>query len=409
MRTPRLSIRPQRRRLLATTGAATVVVAMALGAPAVGAATHTGPSHQTTYVSATLPVTGASKGARQRTLAAVRPAGLTPAKADLTPAGKPLDTWTTEATLPSAVVHDVTFPSAKVGYAAAELGQVWKTTDGGSTWTRVLNRGFPYYYYGVDAVTKNDIVVSGFNDQTGAGILTWSHDGGQTWQPDQILSANAWVGRVRYVSDYALAMNGLGSSGSAPNAAWYEVGGADWTQVTPDPNGGWFGYEFALLPRQVAYASGITFCGTEDVGATWSCRASIDSVFDGATAWIGKKYGWVGGGEISPDVAGWLHRTTDGGATWSGRVLQTAWPIRQIQMLSQKVGWATGGNIYSAVGGIEATADGGRTWSSDLSTDTEIDACASHPIHGGAQTRVWCIGYDSNFNSTVYDTVVPTP
>jgi hypothetical protein len=207
-------------------------------------------------------------------------------------------------------------------------------------------------------------------------------------------------------------MNGLGASGSDPNDAWFRSR-QQWHQVVVDPNGGWFGSEFSLDgagPGQAA-ASGITYCQSADTGRQWACRGSIDSVFDGATEFNGSA-GWVGGGEISPDVAGWLHRTRDGGQTWSGRVLTTAWPIRQIESLGPRLVWAAGGNIYSGAGGIDVSTDGGRTWTQDLDTGTEVGACSHHAIGTGAKTRVWCVGdaYDgSQFSSVVYATTVATP
>jgi photosystem II stability/assembly factor-like uncharacterized protein len=181
--------------------------------------------------------------------------------------------------------------------------------------------------------------------------------------------------------------------------------------VTPDPNGGWFGYQFTLLKDQTAYASGINYCTSANIGATWTCGPPADSVYDGPTEFVSDKIGWTGGGEISPNVEGWLHRTTDGGASWSGRVLGTAWPIREIEFLNRKVGWATGGNIYSTVGGIYYSADGGKTWSQDLTTEDEIGSCAYQNIANG-QTQIWCIGdaYNGNsFSSNVYSTTVTTP
>jgi photosystem II stability/assembly factor-like uncharacterized protein len=367
------------------------------------------PASMVRQVSARMPIQGPS-----RALAALRPQAGVPRGSDLTPAGEPVNTWKPLFTMPGAVVHDVDFPTAKIGYAAAELGQLWKTTDGGKSWTKILNRGFPYYYYGVEALNRKTLVISGFNNQTSEGIISWSDDGGATWSADQVLSPNAWIGRIRIPGtiEDALAMNGGGASGTDPNVAWYTTQPNVWHQVVPDPNGGWFGNQFTLLRDEHAYASGITYCESSDIGADWTCRPSIDEVFDGPTAFLDQTHGWVGGGEISPEVAGWLHRTTDGGSTWSGRVLETPWPVRQIQFLSPKVGWATGGNVFSGVGGIYFTSDGGKTWAQDIDTGDEVGACASHPTGSGNRTLVWCIGAafnGSQFTSTAYRTTVPTP
>jgi photosystem II stability/assembly factor-like uncharacterized protein len=68
-----------------------------------------------------------------------------------------------------------------------------------------------------------------------------------------------------------------------------------------------------------------------------------------------------GGGEISPKVGGWVHRTADGGKTWSGRTLDDPWPIREIRLVTPNIGGAAGGNIYSKVGGMYFSRNGGKT------------------------------------------------
>ena len=311
--------------------------------------------------------------------------------------------WKLLATLPGAVIHDISFPTQKIGFIAAELGQVWKTSDGGKTWSEIMNLGFPYYWYGVHALNKNDVVISGFNDKTTQGIIRWSHDGGATWTQDIVLTSTGWSFRVRFVKKvYGLVVDGL--STTSANSAHYTTDGgqtaSDWTSVVPDPNGGWFGNEFSFLPTLHAAVSGITYCASVDGGATWSCRPSIDNVFDGETFFANDRDGWVGGGEISPSVAGWVHRTTDGGKTWSGRTLQSPWPVREILFLTPTIGWAAGGNYSSNIGGTFFSTDGGATWAQDLNSGHEMDACDSRRLAKGY--RVWCAGYNSSFSGAVY-------
>jgi photosystem II stability/assembly factor-like uncharacterized protein len=314
--------------------------------------------------------------------------------------------WKLQATLPGAVIHDISFPTSSVGYAAAELGQVWKTTSGGSSWTKIMDVGFPYYWYGVKALSAQDVVISGFNDTAFQGIIRWSHDGGVTWTQDIVLTSTGWSYRVRFANDkHGLVVDGVSTTG--PNAAHYTVdGGAqagDWTSVVPDPNGGWFGNEFSLLPDLHARAAGITYCSSSNGGAGWRCGPSVDQVFDGTVFFANDTYGWDGGGEISPQVAGWVHRTADGGKTWSGRTLSSPFPIRELRFITPDIGWAAGGNIYSNVGGVYFSSDKGRTWSLDLNTNgNEMDACDSRRITTGY--RVWCAGYDSALNGVVYST-----
>lgn len=320
------------------------------------------------------------------------------------PASNP---WRLQATLPGTVIKDISFASPTVGYVAAELGKVWKTTDGGNTWTLIMNLGYPYYWYGVDALSENDVVISGFDNSNWRGLLRWSHDGGQTWSSDVVLTTRGWSMRVRFAdAQHGLVLDLINLDG--PSVAHYTTNGgqtaADWTTVVLDPNGGWFGNQFSFLTDLKARASGITYCASPDGGTSWECRQSVDEVFDGPTFFHDDQFGWVGGGTISPTVEGWVHRTADGGETWSGRTLEASWPIREIRFVTSNLGWAAGGNIYSGGGGLYFSADGGQTWSLDLNSGgVELDACDhSGPGPGHPSLQVWCAGYDSSFAGKVY-------
>jgi hypothetical protein len=90
-------------------------------------------------------------------------------------------TWNLQTTLPNVVFIDLSFADDSVGYACAELGIVYKTTNSGATWTRIMNLGFPYYWYGVSALSRERAIVSGFNNTEGTGIYRWTNDGGSSW------------------------------------------------------------------------------------------------------------------------------------------------------------------------------------------------------------------------------------
>ncbi len=78
------------------------------------------------HVTGRIPILGPG-----RELSAERPAVASghPTIRAVSPKANP---WKLQATLPGAVIHDISFPTTSVGYAAAELGQVWKTTNGGA-------------------------------------------------------------------------------------------------------------------------------------------------------------------------------------------------------------------------------------------------------------------------------------
>lgn len=313
------------------------------------------------------------------------------------------NSWKLLATLPGAIVHDMVFATSTIGYAVAEGGQVWKTTNGGKAWTEVLNLGYPYYFYGVAALNAKTLVVSGFIDSATeqAGVLRWTQDGGQTWSSDVTFPSMS-LQRVRFAN----SLDGLTFDLSGGTVQYTTDGGAtssDWTTVLANPSQAWFGFQFSFLPNFHARASGINFCGSPDGGAQWRCGPSVDQVFDGPVLFGNDTLGVVGGGEIAPNVEGWVHITSNGGKTWSGRTLDGPWPIRELVFITPKDGWAAGGNFYSGVGGIYFTNDGGNTWSVDVTTNAEMDACDQKKLKTGHQ--VWCIGYDQSISSYVYSTV----
>lgn len=349
------------------------------------------------HVSGYLPVQGP-----HRELAADRPAtsATHPALTTLSTA-PPANPWQLQATLPGAFVHDLSFPTPTTGFAAAENGQVWGTTDGGASWTQLLNLGLPYEWYGVHAFDANNVILSGFNDQSSNGIVRWSHDGGSTWTGDILLSSTQWSSRVRFAnSTQGLVLDSI----TGPVGHFTTDGGetvSDWTQVETEANGGWNGPEFSLLPDGNTAAAGIKYCTSPNAGQTWTCGPSVDSVFDGPVFFSDNNNGWVGSGEIAPNVEGWIHRTTDGGKTWSSRTLDGPFPIREIFFVSSTMGWAAGGNVFSNIGGIYFSSDGGQTWSLDVDTNGhEMDACDSQPVGGGYQ--IWCAGFSNASNSAIY-------
>src|SRR5262249_39019757 len=196
-------------------------------------------------------------------------------------------------------------------------------------------------------------------------------DGGATWSDDLVVVQSAWANRVRFAGTNDGLTVDLVNLDVANEVQLTSTGGQtlqDWSSVVPDPEGGWFGADFTLLPDLTAHISGITECTSPDGGASWTCTPPVDPVFDGAVEFVDHRFGWVGGGSISPTVEGWPSRTPDGGARWSSRTLHSPWPVRDLEFLDPQVGFAAGGNVFSGVGGVYASTDGGQTWALDVDT-----------------------------------------
>jgi len=100
--------------------------------------------------------------------------------------------WRLQQTV-GRVLKAVSFADPMNGYAAAELGAVYRTTNGGQNWTTVMSLGYPYYWYGVQAFSGQTALVVGFQNQSGAGIARWTDNGGATRSPPTRLSGG-WRG-----------------------------------------------------------------------------------------------------------------------------------------------------------------------------------------------------------------------
>jgi photosystem II stability/assembly factor-like uncharacterized protein len=306
----------------------------------------------------------------------------------------------------SGVVKAISFVNPQVGYMSAELGVVYKTTNGGANWSTVLNLGFPYYWYGIHTFTPQKVLIAGFNNSTGDGIMRWTFDGGTTWTNDIIVAPAPlnWLMGL----DFADSLHGLavGSILSAGIVFITENGGldtTDWTPVVADPTQGWFAGNFTMRPDGKYYITGISFCNSTDFGLSWARRASIDNVFDGGVSFPDDQHGWTGGGSISPTVEGWVHRTTDGGTTWSGRILSTPYPVRVVYFFDSQIGFAMGGEVNSGIGGIWESTNGGGDWTEAVTTGLEMSSIDWQRVSPDS-IDIWSVGYTSSggYHSVVY-------
>jgi photosystem II stability/assembly factor-like uncharacterized protein len=305
--------------------------------------------------------------------------------------------WQLQQTV-GRVLKAVSFADPLNGYAAAELGAVYRTTNGGQSWTTVMNVGFPYYWYGVQAFSAQTALVVGFQNQSGAGVGRWTDDGGVTWTSDIVIDPTNWLLGLRFADPlHGIAYGNLGYVYVTQNGG---RSAGDWTRVTTDPAHGWLAGNFTFRTDMHAYITGIKFCHSTDGGYTWDVRSSADPVFDGGCSFPDLTHGWTGGGQISNPVSGWVHRTTDGGLWWSGRILQTAYPIRIVQFFDANHGFAAGGNIYSSAGGIWSTTDSGDTWNLDIDTGAEMAAIDAQPVSADS-TDVWCVGFLPSFSGVI--------
>jgi len=311
------------------------------------------------------------------------------------------DTGWMQMTVPPGVyIRAISMGWPLVGFAAAEQGVVLRTLDGGLTWQIVLNQGFPTYYYGAHAFSDQTVLITGFNNSANTGVFRWSDDGGNTWTPTQTLNPGTPINWLYFVN---FADAGHGVIQAAIGTHHTVNGGrtaADWTFNEPTNN--WFLGPFTFLPDLRVWMTGYDNFRSPDGGVTWHALPRANPLFDGPSAFTADNAGFIGGGSISPSVAGWLYSSSNGGDSWSPQpILQPPYPVRAILKLDSARAWAVGGNYYSGVGGIWGTTDGGQSWSLEQNTGSElldiqmvrVSPAQVQVLAAGEVSQVWRLTY----------------
>lgn len=325
--------------------------------------------------------------------------------------------WSLKFTASGKVFKDVYFVNPQVGYIVTELGSVYKTTNSGNNWTSVMNLGFPYYWYGVFAVSPDTVIISGFNNQGNihSGVVRWSYNGGTSWTGDinlYIPNGVGWLDKVHFFNQNT----GITFAGTSGACHYTTNGGKDstgWTYIQINSDLAWFSGTVDFKSSGNIFATGIHFASSSNFGVNWSTFPSADNVFDGGVSFLNYNlnFGWTGGGSISPTVSGWVHRTTDGGTSWSTRLNTFNYPIRALQFFNTNTGIISGGNVYSEAGGIYTTVDGGSNWNLDVNTAAEMFSINTVNV-GSDSTDVWCVGStggSTGFNGKAYKTRIGNP
>lgn len=227
-------------------------------------------------------------------------------------------------------------------------GGVWKTKDGGQTWTNISDGHFGGSIGAVAVHESNpNIIYAGGGEKTVRGNVSYGYgvwktiDGGKTW--DQMgLEGSRHISRIRIDKNdpnlvYAAVMGDLFKDTQERGIYKSTDGGKNWKQVL-FAGAGAGAVDLSIDPSnaRVMFAS------------TWKIRRT--------------PYGLDSGGEGSA-----LWRSTDGGDTWTDISGNKGLPKGLWGINAVAVSPVDGNRIYALIendkGGIYVSNDGGDTWS----------------------------------------------
>ena len=313
-------------------------------------------------------------------------------------------------------------PGGETRFVVGEGGVLLRGDVSRGPLRTVKDDGFPNYYYGaaVAHVAQQEwLVVTGFVDgasDTNTGVALISGDGGATWTQRTVVSNSTWLGGpigVLYSKADGNRVDAADSAAAAgvrlvvPSAtavpvfsAPLQADGTAGPWVSADAGSGWHAGPMVIGADEIVL-TGVQMCQSVDGARSFACAAAADATFDGGVAaQSSNTSNWLtGGGTIAPEVAGWVHHSSDSGRSWQPRSLETAYPIRWVGFgcgpIGATVALAAGGDYFTGVGGIWSSTDAGATWKLEVDTKAEMSACAA------GLGFVTCVGASKKAQSVV--------
>jgi len=270
--------------------------------------------------------------------------------------------WTRD-TIPGAGTLDLraiaaTSPTTAHAISIADSSRVYRTTDGGRTWSRRWSATRKGTF--LDAIrfwdAKNGIAMSDPVD--GKLLLIVTSDGGDSWRE---IPADRLPPALQGEGGFAASGTCLAVQGSSH--VWIATGGAASARLYHSP----------------------------DRGATWTVhdtplRAGVASAGVFSVAFRDARHGVIAGGDYEkPTLRGRnLATTSDGGATWT-LTDSAATPAGYRSAVAIVPG--TRANTLVAVGltGTDVSVDGGATWQS-------ADSTAYNSVAFASPSAGWAVG-----------------
>jgi photosystem II stability/assembly factor-like uncharacterized protein len=279
----------------------------------------------------------------------------------------------------------VHFINPNVGFASREHDNLFKTTNGGETWTEIIGSFEPIYDF--HFLNQNNGFATGDH-----GATYKTTNGGTTWS--QIFFQNGYI--------YNTAMYGIffhdNNVGFATGARGRIIktvdGGNTWTQNSPTYDDI---KQLQIVNNSIGYAQiGTSFYKTNDFGDNWSVVGSLSvgtSVGIGNFTFVNETLGYA---TTSGTYGGQVYKTTDGGVSWT--VLNNGLDIidegiASICFLNSTTGFISGGFNQKKV---MKTTNGGATW-------TQV----SNQLFGNIQFVTSLVGYGNrigNYYGAMYKT-----
>lgn len=280
-------------------------------------------------------------------------------------------TWTTLNPKPTyETLWDVSFPSPDTGYVAGNNSTIFRTTDGGQNWEKLLFPTPDWQIRGINFISNN----TGFITREDGVYKTT--DAGESWEFVDI-DIITGLEKTWFLNDtvgFAFGFYSALAKTIDGGESW-EVLGFSFNEENYYDAIGFADLQTGYIVGKKKFTGEAPVCRrTDDGGQTWTdveVSNRIETVK--GLAVLGPDELWIGAGNSfpNPDTIGadaLAFHSVDGGATWQTHVIglsHTSLGIEGIEFLNPDEGRILNRNhLYT-------TEDGGLTWSDTYQNGTE--------------------------------------
>jgi len=255
-------------------------------------------------------------------------------------------TWTQQ--LSNAILgsnhyfRNIEFLNENVGFLGTLNGKFYKTIDGGTTWNLVSITPNPPAICGLDCVGTSTIY--GCGAYFSPAYIIKSSDGGATFQRiDMSAYANALV-EVLFTDENT----GFASGNNASGAVILKTtdGGATWSTIYNGSIAGEYVWKLQILASNPNVIFGAIeavapnngkLLKSIDGGVTWTTKNAPEPEIQ-AVGFVDENHGWMGGHDTG------FYETLDGGDTWTNTTVGSN--LNRIFFVNNDVAYACGTTIY---------------------------------------------------------------
>lgn len=321
--------------------------------------------------------------------------GLVLTSVQLPPALAQTPVWTQFANSPAGTTRndDICFADQTNGWSARGIDSVYRTTNGGRTWIKVIANTSPVAHFrsiGFASATRGwagNLGPGSYDGNvTDTNMLYETFDGGATWSVVPGINESGMkgfcamhvrdaqhiygVGRVRGPAYFAKSENG-GTSWTVTNlTAAGAMGGLMDVYFKDAQNGFIVGMNTNLFTAPPYYGS---IARTTNGGQTWQVLVTtpVASSYFWKMSWPSANVGYASLQQNASYNTVVFYKTTDGGNTWVSNGIPLSaigsppsFALQGIGFVSETEGWM-GGSSSTSVSYEQSfihTTDGGQTW-----------------------------------------------